>query len=717
MPARSFLVFLTLCGLVQGGTPTVLPHFVMGGGWYSALYFTNTTTSPVNLQVSFFGDDGQPILVPRPGTTPAAVHQLNLSVRGSARIETPNTGPLRQGWALADLPAGVTGYAVFRQTVAGVPDQEAVVPLTGTSSRSSTLLWDNTGGVVTAVAVLNPSSSPTVAQVTARNEAGQILGTAQIQLPAKNKTAIVLSDLSGLAGVAGQRGTADFTVAAPAAVSILGLRFKGTAFTTIPPAVDMVNPDLTPPPIPAPSLQAAALSATQVRLSWTNTATGVVRYRIERRSSAGGTFAEIAQPEPSAGTYEDAGLTRGTTYTYRIRVETGAGFSPYSNEASITTLQGLPAAPSNLRAAALSSTQVNLSWTNNAPDATAIRIESRLEGSAAFIDIGAAATLSSTVVSGLLPGTGYSFRVRAQNTTGYSSYSNEASITTTPIPKTVFLIHGLNQDHTDMQGLSESLNGPLGIDLRRFRVDAGFDFRECADKTFCDSGCSISAGAQRLARYINGVNPPGDIVLVGFSMGGLISRDMIANNWNGVLNARKVAGLVTLGTPNLGYPYTYADRIQACTPLLLQMDGNWRSRQSEGLVVLSDYLLGLTNRWGSGSFPGTRGRWLAASGRSCWDPVRDLDSSTGCRDSNPYSDGVVCDDSATYWVKTASGTRPDQLWQDPNKIYVHTHGFLDSGITLVMCGNSGDQTRNPVLSNPPAWDSLFRAIRETINGL
>lgn len=714
MQVKGIIGFLTFCCWIQAGTPTVLPQFVMGGGWYTALYFTNATASPVNFQVSFFGDNGQPMSVPRPGLTPASVHSLNLSARGTAHIEAPNSGSLMQGWALVDLPAGVTGYAVFRQTVAGVPDQEAVVPLTGTSSRSATLVWDNTDGLVTAAAVLNPSNSPTIVQVTARNEVGQILGIAQLPLPAKSKTAFVLSDQSGLAGLVGQRGSADFTVAAPAAVAVLGLRFKGTAFTSTPPAVDLVDPDLIPALIPAPSLQATALSPTQVRLSWTNNATGVIRYRIERKTGAGGTFAEIAQPGSAATTYDDSGLATATAYSYRIRAETSAGFSPYSNEVSATTSQGLPAAPTNLQATATSSSQANLIWTNNAPDATVIRVESRPAGSATFTDIGAAATLTSTGVTGLQPNTSYTFRVRAQNAAGYSSYSNEASITTLPVPKTVFLIHGINQDRSDMQGLYDSLTGSLGIDLRRFRVDVGFDFRECADATFCDSNCSISAGAQKLARYINTVNPPGDIVLVGFSMGGLISRDMIANNWNGVLNARKVAGLVTLGTPSLGYPYTYIDRIASCTPLLLQMDGNWRSKQAQGVVVLSDYLLNLTNQWGNSAFPGNNRVWLAASGRSCSNPIRNLDNTTGCRDSNPYSDGVVCDDSATYWVNTAAGTRPSRYWQDPGGIYVHSH---DSATGFILCGNSGDDTRNPLLSNPPVFGPLFSALKETINGL
>jgi hypothetical protein len=62
---------------------------------------------------------------------------------------------------------------------------------------------------------------------------GQDLGTATIQLGAKAKTAVALRTLTGLSGIVGTRGTATFTVTA-GGVAVLGLRFFGSAFTSIP---------------------------------------------------------------------------------------------------------------------------------------------------------------------------------------------------------------------------------------------------------------------------------------------------------------------------------------------------------------------------------------------------------------------------------------------------------------------------------------------------
>jgi pimeloyl-ACP methyl ester carboxylesterase len=467
---------------------------------------------------------------------------------------------------------------------------------------------------------------------------------------------------------------------------------------------------------PAPTLQATAISSSQVHLSWGTTATGIILFGVERRTPTG-VYSQVSQPSATSTSFDDSGLSGSTTYLYRMRVETSVGFSPYSNEVMVTTLQTLPAAPTSLQVTAISSSQINLTWTNNAPDAVAIRVESQAAGSSAFADIGAAATLGTTGVGNLQPNTGYSFRVRAQNAVGYSLYSNVATGTTLPIPTTVFLIHGIGQGSADMQGLLGSLTSSSGIDLARFRVDGGFDYSECANTDFCnDDTCSISAGAQKLAQYVANANPPGNIILIGFSMGGLIARDLMANG-RLVLNGRKISALITLGTPNLGYPYTSADTLAFCTPLVQEMNGNWRSQQSTNTVVLSPYLLSLTNQWPSASYPESSGYWLAASGRSCSNPIRRLDSTTGCRDKNPYSDGVVCDDSATYSVSTPSGTAPTLYWQDPGQIYVHSNFGWGIGTAFVLCGNSGNPAVNPPLSNPPSFGPLFAALKGFINGL
>jgi len=133
---ESAFVLPVLTGDVAASS--VLPQFAFGGGWYSALYFTNTGTSPISFPVNFISDAGTPLNVPSVGGSSIMV---NLAARGTAIIEAPNAGPLIQGYVSLSLPTGVQSYGVFRQSAPGVPDQEAVVPRSSAFSTTDTLTW------------------------------------------------------------------------------------------------------------------------------------------------------------------------------------------------------------------------------------------------------------------------------------------------------------------------------------------------------------------------------------------------------------------------------------------------------------------------------------------------------------------------------------------------------------------------------------------------
>lgn len=207
----------------------LLSQFAFGGGWYSALYFTNTSASPTSFALSFIADDGTPLTVPSVGASSSIV---NLSPLGTTIIEAPNLGPLNQGYVSASLPGGVVGYGIFRQSILGIADQEAVVPLSGVSTTTSTLIWDDTA-FATGVSVVNLSSVSTAVSIVVRDGTGTSIGTASVSLPAKGKKAFFLRDLPGLGAMAGKRGSANFT-ASIGNIAVLGLRFNGAAITSIP---------------------------------------------------------------------------------------------------------------------------------------------------------------------------------------------------------------------------------------------------------------------------------------------------------------------------------------------------------------------------------------------------------------------------------------------------------------------------------------------------
>jgi hypothetical protein len=93
-----------------------------------------------------------------------------------------------------------------------------------------------------------------------------------------------------------------------------------------------------------------------------------------------------------------------------------------------------PSAPSNLSAAAVSSSSIKLSWTDNATNATGVKIERSLDGTT-FTQVDTVARDASTDTdNGLSPSTVYFYQVRATNQIGDSTSSNTASVETKPTP-------------------------------------------------------------------------------------------------------------------------------------------------------------------------------------------------------------------------------------------------------------------------------------------
>ncbi|MDP8988665.1 MAG: hypothetical protein M3N41_01120, partial [Acidobacteriota bacterium] len=213
----------------QGLTASLLPDFVFGGGFYSAIYFANTGNTAVSFPVNFIGDDGNPLTVPAIGGAMATIH---LAPGGTTIVEALNAGALVQGYASVFLPSGVVSYGIFRKSAPGMADQEVIVPLSNAASSRRTMIFDDTN-FVTAVAIVNPSAVQNIVTVSLRDDAGNSIGNTTILLGANSKTEVVLRNLPGLSGMVGKRGLADFSVVA-GEVAVLGLRFNGAAFTSIP---------------------------------------------------------------------------------------------------------------------------------------------------------------------------------------------------------------------------------------------------------------------------------------------------------------------------------------------------------------------------------------------------------------------------------------------------------------------------------------------------
>ena len=103
-----------------------------------------------------------------------------------------------------------------------------------------------------------------------------------------------------------------------------------------------------------------------------------------------------------------------------------------SNGNSTTTV--VPISPTNLAGTVISTTQINLSWTDNSTNETGFKIE-RKTGTGTYAVVG---TVNADVLTyndlGLTPNTAYTYRVYSYNAAGNSpTYSNEVTLTTNNI--------------------------------------------------------------------------------------------------------------------------------------------------------------------------------------------------------------------------------------------------------------------------------------------
>jgi subtilisin family serine protease len=181
--------------------------------------------------------------------------------------------------------------------------------------------------------------------------------------------------------------------------------------------------EVTPPVAPSnPSASFAPVA--QIDLSWTDNSANEDGFRIERKIGAAGSYSPLATVGPNVTNHNDNGLIEATTYYYRIAAYNAQGDSMYSSEVNATTL---PAAPSGLAATAVSSSKIDLSWTDNSNGETGYKIERKIGASGTYSQV----NYNDTGLSGSKT---YYYHVMAYNVTGDSAQSNEANATTPATP-------------------------------------------------------------------------------------------------------------------------------------------------------------------------------------------------------------------------------------------------------------------------------------------
>lgn len=204
---------------------------------------------------------------------------------------------------------------------------------------------------------------------------------------------------------------------------------------------------MTPPAAPS-NVVATALSPSAIALSWQDNSDNEETFYVEQCIGTGCTAFMLLVPLPANMTsYQNVALLGGTSYSFRVRACGPGGCSIYSNTATATTgVTGAPpAAPTNLVARGLKKcppdatpprctptvSYIELTWQDNSDNEAAFVIERCTGvGCTDFTYLAYVYANRTTYQNGgRASGTTYSYRVRANNAGGYSSYSNTATAT------------------------------------------------------------------------------------------------------------------------------------------------------------------------------------------------------------------------------------------------------------------------------------------------
>jgi fibronectin type 3 domain-containing protein len=193
----------------------------------------------------------------------------------------------------------------------------------------------------------------------------------------------------------------------------------------------------TPPAAPT-NLTATAQSGPQVSLTWNDNSNNETGFKIDRATDAGFTQNLVTFTAPAnvgaTATYVDTTVTAGTTYYYRVRATNSAGDSANTNTASLT-VPTPPAAPTNGHVTLITTSEVDLAWTDNATTEDGYLV-SRKTGGGSFTQIATLpANSTSYADTGVAAGSAYTYQVEAFSNVGGTS--GPTTVTATTVPPTI----------------------------------------------------------------------------------------------------------------------------------------------------------------------------------------------------------------------------------------------------------------------------------------
>jgi titin len=174
------------------------------------------------------------------------------------------------------------------------------------------------------------------------------------------------------------------------------------------------------------NLAATPVSVSQINLQWSDNSANETAFSIEYRIGSTGDYALLVNVESETTSYVVTGLTKNTTYYFKVRAIDANGYSLFSPEASATT--PYVSAPSNFTATASSSSAVTLTWTDNSTDEIHFFIERAASATGTYTLIQCTNVNETTYTDNWLGhSTTYYYRIRAYNGPSSCGYYSASS--------------------------------------------------------------------------------------------------------------------------------------------------------------------------------------------------------------------------------------------------------------------------------------------------
>jgi len=173
-------------------------------------------------------------------------------------------------------------------------------------------------------------------------------------------------------------------------------------------------------------LMATPVSASEIDLGWTAatgpSCGGSVTYKVTRNGATVATGL-------AGTTFNDTGLAASTTYTYSVSAVNSVGSSSPITVTATTPAGGcsVPTTPTNFTATAVSTSEIDLSWTASTGPSCGGAVTYNVTRNGAQIGSGLAAT--SLKDTGLASGTAFNYTVAAVNSAGPSATASASATT------------------------------------------------------------------------------------------------------------------------------------------------------------------------------------------------------------------------------------------------------------------------------------------------